>query len=220
MNQYHDIDTRLAPHRLCILGGFHPGPDDTAPAGCRTLLMIGPVEPGYWAHVTAQPEFADGKPDPVDRWSRRIIGRLACDLGGKAIFPFGGPPYQPFITWAQRTGRTSASPVSLLVHDTAGLMVSFRGALALKSHIALPAPAASAPCIVCAAPCQTACPVNALTAPGYDTDACHSHLRTKAGSDCLERGCRARRACPLSQSYGRTDAQSAYHMAQFHRGSP
>ena len=90
------IAERLAAHRLAVMGGFHPGLDDGAPQGTQTLLMLGPAEPGFWAHLTAQPEWLDGAPDPVDRWSRRVIGRLACDLGAKAVFPFGGPPYAPF----------------------------------------------------------------------------------------------------------------------------
>jgi hypothetical protein len=47
-------------------------------------------------------EFRDGRPDPIDRWSRRVIGHMACDLGAKALFPFGGPPWHPFIAWAKR----------------------------------------------------------------------------------------------------------------------
>lgn len=106
------------------------------PAGTRTLLLLGPAEPGFWAHLQAQPEW--GGPDPVDRWSRRVIGRIACDLGAKALFPFGGPPYHPFYRWALRTGRVWDSPVRLLVHSGQGLMVSFRGALALKEAVPVP----------------------------------------------------------------------------------
>ncbi len=132
------IDALLAPHHLTVLGGFHADPDDALPKGTQTLLMIGPGD-GFWPHVTAQPEW-DSTPDPIDRWSRRVIGTIACDLGGKAIFPFGGPPYHPFYAWALRTGRIWESPVRLLVHDTQGLMVSFRGALALKERLPLPPP--------------------------------------------------------------------------------
>lgn len=210
-----EIDARLAAHQLEVAGGFHPGPDDGAPEGCRTLLMLGPREPGFWAHVTAEPEFTDGKPDPLDRWSRRVIGHLACALGAKALFPFGGPPWRPFIGWAQRTGRAHVSPVTLLVHDRAGLMVSYRGALALREHIDLP-PAPPAPCDGCARPCETACPVGALDGTGYDVAACHAFLDTEDGRDCLDRGCRVRRACPVSETYGRRPAQSAFHMRSFH----
>ncbi len=215
MTTLAEIDASLAPDHLEVLGGFHPGPEDGAPDGCRTFLMLGPREPGFWAHVSAAPEFADGKPDPLDRWSRRVIGRLACDLGAKALFPFGGPPWRPFIGWAQRTGRAHVSPVTLLVHDHAGLMVSYRGALALREQIDLP-PAPPTPCDGCARPCETACPVGALGANGYDIQACHAFLDTEAGRDCLDRGCRVRRACPVSERYGRRPEQSAFHMRSFH----
>ena len=210
------LETRLAAERLTLLGGFAVRPDEPGfPSGTGTILMIGPAEPGFWAHLTAQPEW-DGAPDPVDRWSRRVIGRIACDLGAKALFPFGGPPWHPFYQWALRTGQVWDSPVRLLVHARQGLMVSFRGALALKEVVALPDPA-TRPCDTCPAPCLAACPVGALTEAGYDVPACHAHLDREAGNDCMNGGCLVRRACPVSQSYARLPEQSAYHMGQFHR---
>jgi epoxyqueuosine reductase len=209
------IEAALAPHALTLLGGFHATPDDALPPGTKTLLLLGPRQPGFWPHLTAQPEWQDGAPDPVDRWSRRTIGRLACDMGAKALFPFGGPPWQPFYAWALRTGRVWASPVRLLVHDEAGLMVSFRGALALKQRLDLPAPPPR-PCDSCAdRPCLSACPVGALTGAGYDLAACHAFLDTAPG--CMSQGCGVRRACPVSVRHARMPEQSAYHMGQFHR---
>jgi hypothetical protein len=211
------IDAALADHALISLGGFQAAPDDALPKGTRTLLLVGPRQPGFWPHLTAQPEWQDDAPDPVDRWSRRVIGRLACDLGAKALFPFGGPPYRPFYTWALRTGRVWQSPVKLLVHDEAGLMVSFRGALALKAQIDLPPPPAS-PCDSCAdQPCRSACPAGALTGDGYDLPVCHAWLDRAAGADCMSSGCAVRRACPVSARHARMHEQSAYHMRQFHR---
>ncbi|MFW5881220.1 MAG: ferredoxin [Roseicyclus sp.] len=210
------IAARAAGHRLEIFGAFHPGPDDGTPAGTRTLLLLGPAEPGFWAHVTASPEFADGAPDPLDRWSRRVIGGMACDLGAKALFPFAGPPWRPFIAWAKRSGRAWASPVGFLVHDRAGLMVSYRGALALRARIDLPAPPDQAPCETCARPCLAACPMGALSAAGYDSAACHGFLDTDPGAACLSAGCAVRLACPVSRDYGRLPEQSAWHMARFH----
>lgn len=206
----------LAAHHLAILGGFHPTADDAVPAGTQTLLLLGPAEPGFWPHLTAQPEWQDGQPDPIDRWSRRVIGRIACDLGAKALFPFGGPPYHPFYTWALRTGRIWDSPVRLLISADQGLMVSFRGALALKTRIDIPAPTPR-PCDTCAAPCQDACPAQALTGDGYDVPACHAFLDTDQGTPCMTTGCATRRACPLSQAYARLPEQSAYHMRRFHK---
>ena len=50
---------RLAEERLEVLGGFAVAVADGEagiPAGTRTLLMLGPKEPGFWAHLTVQPE--------------------------------------------------------------------------------------------------------------------------------------------------------------------
>ncbi len=213
---YADIADRAAEERLEIFGGFHVEDTDGVPAGTQTILLIGPAEPGFWAHITASQEYQGTDPDPIDRWSRRVIGRLACDLGSKALFPFTGPPWHPFIAWAKRSGRAWESPVGFLVHDRAGLMISYRGALALKHRIELPDTAEAPPCAECAAPCLTACPVGALSEDGYDADACHSYLDTSPGADCMNRGCAVRRACPVSQSYRRLPDQSAHHMRRFH----
>ena len=212
----HRIAAMAQAHRLTILGGFHAEGDTTLPKDTHTLLLLGP-DAGFWPHLKAQPEW-DGAPDPIDRWSRRVIGGMACDLGAKALFPFTGPPWHPFQQWALRTGRIRESPVRLLVHDAQGLWVSFRGALALKDALDLPAPP-PAPCEACAArPCLTACPPRALTGAGYDVPACHVYLDSPEGQDCLSQGCAVRRACPVSQRYDRMAEQSAWHMARFHPG--
>ncbi|AWD21642.1 ferredoxin [Fuscovulum blasticum] len=210
-----ELDARLLAEFLEVLGGFAVAEGEEGfPPGTRTVLLLGPREPGFWPHLQAQTEW-DGSPDPVDRWSRRVVGRLACDLGAKALFPFGGPPYHPFYAWALRTGRCWPSPVRLLIHASQGMLVSIRGALALRDEVAVPPPVAQ-PCETCAAPCRTACPAGALGAAGYDLPACHGWLDT-GGADCLTGGCLVRRACPVSATYARMPEQSAYHMRQFHR---
>jgi hypothetical protein len=207
-----------ADHRLAVFGGFHPAHGDVCPVGTGTVLLFGPAEPGFWVHVTIMPEWQDGAADPLDRWSKRVLDDIAASHGGQAIFPSDGPPYPPFYRWALRTGRVWASPVQLLVHDQAGLMVSFRGALALPDRLDLPPLPAASPCESCTErPCETACPAGALTTEGYDVPSCHAFLDTPAGRDCLSSGCLVRRACPLSQAYGRLPEQSAYHMRLFHK---
>lgn len=202
----------VAAPGLRVMGAFCPGPGDDVPAGFGTLVMLGPSE-DFWEVLTAAPEF--GAPDPVDRWSERVIGAMAKDLGGQAFLPFGGPPYAPFLRWALRTGRAWSSPVGMLVHDTTGLMVSYRGAIALRDRLKIPPPGPR-PCDGCDRPCLSACPVGALGPDGYDTDACHRYLDTPAGSACLSGGCLARRVCPASAGAARAAAQSAHHMAYFH----
>lgn len=206
----------LAAERLFVAGEVREG-------GAR-ILLLSPDEPGFWAHVTAEPEFADGAPDPLDRWSGRVIGALAKALGGRAILPSDGPPYPPFYSWALASGQAFASPILMLVHRRMGLLTSFRGALALPADptaapadTAAAAPATPHPCDGCAAPCTRACPCGALGAQGYDTAACHAFLNAPEGQSCLLAGCLARRSCPLGESYGRLEEQSAWHMRQFHK---
>ena len=199
--------------RLAVLGAFHTSRADGA--GDGTLVLLGPDEPGFWPHVTAACEFADGAPDPLDRWSERVISHIARDLDGTAFFPFGDPP-RPFITWALKGGACFVSPVTLLVHTRAGLFVSFRGAILLAGHLPLP-DAPPNPCDTCdGKPCLTACPAGALTGGGYDLDGCHAFLDTGPGADCLSQGCAVRRSCPAGAGYHRLAAQSAYHMERFH----
>jgi hypothetical protein len=216
MTLYQDITDAAARMHLAPFGAFHPNANDAAPKGCKTLILFGPKDPEFWPYFQSTPEAQDGRPDPLDRWSTRVMGDLAVQFDAQPILPFAGPPWHPFIAWAKRSGRIWQSPVTILVHDTAGMMVSFRGALALRDHIALPHETQTRPCERCTTPCATACPVGALGPDGYDTDACHAFLDTKAGQDCLTQGCKARRACPISQSYGRLPAQSAFHMRHFH----
>ncbi len=216
MTSYRSIETLAAKQHLAIFGAFHPTEDDLLPSSIQTLLLLGPREPGFWPQVSASAAFTSARSDPLDHWSRQIIGRLACDLGGKAYFPFGGPPWHPFIAWAKRSGRAWESPVSLLVHDQAGLMVSYRGALGLTERLDLPLPPEQPPCASCTAPCRTTCPVQALSDQGYDTGACHDFLNTDPGQSCMTQGCAVRRSCPVSQSYGRLPEQSAFHMRSFH----
>ncbi|OYX40574.1 MAG: ferredoxin [Rhodobacterales bacterium 32-67-9] len=211
------MEDRIAPHRLAVFGAFHAEAGDELPPDTGTVFLLGPEEPGFWRHVTSDPEWLDGQPDPLDRWSARVIGAIARSFGGTACFPFGGPPYHPFYRWALRTGRAWASPVTLLVHDRAGLFASYRGAILLPQRIDLPPPPAAAPCADCLGqPCRGACPASALSAAGYDVPACHGFLDTEAGGECLSLGCAVRRACPVSQAYGRLPEQSAYHMRLFH----
>lgn len=209
------ISAKAGNDQLAVLGAFHTDADDDA-IGLGTLVLLGPKEPGFWTHVTAQPEFNDAKPDPLDRWSARTIAALAYQLGGTAYFPFG-MPVRPFITWALRTRSAWISPAHLLVHETAGLFVSYRGAILVPGELDLPPPPHK-PCDSCAdKPCLTACPTSAITSQGYDLPACHTYLDSDAGQSCMSQGCAVRRACPLAQTYPRVEPQSAYHMAQFHK---
>ena len=207
------IETVANQEALSVFGTLRTTEDDNLGPG--TILLLGPHEPGFWAHVTAAPEFADGQPDPLDRWSHRTISALAETAGGTPLFPFG-QPVRPFIGWASRSGRAWSSPVGLLVHDRAGLMVSYRGAILVPGLHIQPS-SKPFPCDACETkPCLTACPVNALSVDGYDIPECHAYLDSAEGQICMSQGCAVRVSCPVSQSYHRLATQSAFHMRQFH----
>ena len=207
------IADRAAAHGLQLLGHAPLLAEDGLDPAYRSLVLLGPDEPGFWPLFTASAEYADGAADPLDRWSARVIGGIAEAAGGQALFPFGGPPYHPFIGWALRSGRAWQSPVGLLVHETAGLFVSFRGAIALPDP-APDAPGRGSPCDHCAAqPCRTACPVDAFGGGAYDVPACKAHLARGAGAPCRG-GCLVRRACPVGAGQ-RPALQSAFHMEAF-----
>lgn len=179
--------------------------------GDSTITLIGPDEPRFWDVFTASPEFRNNAADPLDRWSRRVIAEVAAQMGADPIFPFGGPPYAPFYSWAIATGRFWPSPIGCLVHEEAGLLASFRGAL--RWNVTAAVGRGPQPCLTCAAPCKTTCPVGAF-ANGYDVAACKAHVLSAEGRACREGGCLARRACPVG-AMRRLPAQSAFHMEAF-----
>lgn len=182
-----------------------------------TVVLLG-TGPRFWPIFSASPEYLDGVPDPVDRWSKRVVGALSHQFAATCQFPSDGPPYPPFIRWALDSGRFFQSPVGMMVHPDVGLMISLRGALLLPMALALPQESGTSPCRDCPAPCTTACPVQALSATApYEVATCHTFLDSDEGADCMARGCIARRACPHSFKAGRPDAQSALHMRSFHK---
>lgn len=206
----------LAPHGLAPVGAFHPAGEDGVPAGIATLVLVGADGARLWPVFTASPEFGDGAPDPLDRWSRRVLGAVAAGLGARALFPFDGPPYLPFQRWAARGEGARPSPVAMQVSPGRGLWLSYRGALGLAARLEL-APAAPPPCPSCSAPCRTACPVDAFAGGAYDVAGCLAHITSAAGRACREGGCLVRHACPAGRATAPPRAQSAFHMRAFIR---
>jgi len=213
---FREIKEICEERGLSVFGALHPEICDDAPSGCQTLLLLGPREPGFWGRIKRSAEFHGG--NPVDRWSQRVIGDLARDIHAQAVFPFGGPPFHPFVNWALKSGTVWLSPVNLLVHGNAGLFVSFRGALAFTRLIDLPPHSGTRPCDSCKTQrCLTDCPAGALTDAHYDVASCHDYLNKPQGACCLSHGCLVRRGCPAGEDYQRLAEQSAHHMGFFHK---
>jgi epoxyqueuosine reductase len=206
----HTIDqlsARVRPHGLFVMGFFCENDE--------TLVLIG-ADKGFWEHFKQSPEFSDTLVHPIDRWSKQLLTKIATEQNGSAVFPSDGPPFAPFIAWATQSGRFWQSPTGMLVHDTAGLMISIRGAIKLP-FATRTQPTRPNPCDSCVErPCAVACPISALSAEHfYDVPKCKTYLGTPQGSDCMSDGCHVRQICPISQSFNRPKEQSAFHMNAF-----
>lgn len=217
------LNQDAAAHGLSVRAAFAIAPDDGVPAldgeaPAQTLALFGNIGSSLWPGFTAGPEYADGKPHPLDRWSERIGRELAQRYGGRAFFPFGGPPRYPFQRWALRGGSLFASPVGLLIDRKHGLWHAFRFALALPDLLdeALVASAADSPCASCAGrPCLSACPAQAFIEGEYRVQRCVEFLASHSDAACWRIGCLPRHACPIGQLDRYLPAQAAFHMRSF-----
>lgn len=217
MPRYAEIEAKAKAGGLEPRGGFCPTEADGLGDGVGWLLLLGAIGGSVWPAFDSAPEADDGKPNPLDRWSTRVVGTLAKQLNAEPFFPFGGPPYHPFLRWAQQAEGLSPSPLGMLIHPDHGLWHAYRGALAFAAappdwQAAVPAPS---PCPSCTKPCLTACPVGAFTPQGYDVQACRRHLATQAGRPCMTGGCLARRACPVAPHLAYDRPQTEFHMRAF-----
>jgi hypothetical protein len=207
-----------------LAGGFHPEPADAVPAlpdgrPAGTLLLVGNAGSALWRRMQAAPEAGD--PHCFEAYTRRVIGELAVRVGGHALFPSDGPPWLPFQRWARRAEPgLKASPLGMLIHPVFGLWHAYRAALIFADRAALEAPRRlSHPCNDCAEkPCLAACPAKALGADGYDVAACRNYLSQHPDCDCLQAGCRVRRACPVGRAFAYDPDHAAHHMRAFAAG--
>lgn len=221
------IVATLQPLGLHALGVCPAEPSDRLPmlAGGRlakSIVLVGNIGSSIWSVFKASAEFHDARPDPLDRWSRRVGGAIASRLGGHAVYPFEGPPYWPFQTWAARGGETSVSPLAVLIHPRFGLWHAFRFALVFEQPCqpARVGVAAESPCLGCTAqPCLAACPVGAFGDHAYKLDACMAHLH-RADAACPSQGCLARRACPVGTQFTYTPEHLRFHMKAFMAARP
>lgn len=216
---FSDLTSRFESNGLTWLGSFAIGENDR-PFPERTvqpkrIAIIGNVGSLIWpVFESARQE----RPDlTLDQWTEGVIDRIASDFSLEAVYPFKGPPYHPFIRWAQRTGVLFASPIGLTIHPTFGLWLAFRAALLIDQDLEEPETTAEHPCESCQdRPCLSSCPVGAFTAEGYQFDACLDHVASP-GNVCSHGGCLARIACPVGQAYRYRQPHAAFHMHELLR---
>lgn len=218
----------LSPLGLVVRGGFNPDISDTVPEFSKgvdsgTLLLVGNTSPLMWQKFQESEAFqmasAGCEDEPLDRWSKSVVDQVARGLSARAVYPFEGPPFQPFLTWAMRADSVSQSPLGLSIHPTYGLWHAYRAALLFPEVVPISPPRnAELPCASCAHQmCLSTCPVDAFGTGTYDVPRCLEYLSTDAGARCLERGCLARHACPVGAEFTYSPAQAEFHMKAFVR---
>ena len=223
MSRYAEVVRRaeaagLSVRGACHLAGADSGFELPPLSTAATLVLLGFTGSRQWPVFAAAAEARDGEPDPLDRWSRRLIDSLAAEFGATACYPSGVPPL-PFQRLALSCEPVHHSPLGLLIHPRWGLWHAYRGALAFDEVLEIPPPAAvPRPCDSCQGqPCLSACPVGAFRDGRFDLEACVGHVASELGHDCRNGGCRARRACPVGTESTYVAAQQSFHMEAFLR---
>lgn len=233
MSPSASLARRLGRVGLLVLGRFVIEKGDIGTAGPaalagRSAVLVGNAGSGMWEAFSACHEFADGRADPLDRWTRRVVGEaLAGQAGGKAqaLFPFGNPVW-PFQRWARRAMGVEASPLGLLIHPEYGLWFALRAAIVTgKNAVEKPIQVVEKvihPCAGCREkPCLSACPVEAFSPEDFAVERCRSYLDSRrwqidsAAPDCMQGGCAAREACPVGRNRRYPDAQVRFHMSAY-----
>lgn len=219
---YQQIKNSLKQSGLHILSSFHIDQGDL-PTSIKNepieyvLLMIGNAGSSSWPNFIKSVEYQDGLADPMDRWSKRIANKLRNQFGGFVAFPFDGPPYYPFVSWANNGGMSSISTLGLSIHTEFGLWHAYRFALFIPaSKVKLPKLEKSInPCVNCSQPCLTACPVNAFTGSDYRYLDCVKFLSNNSNYECNTKGCASRRACPEARAFQYDQEHAQFHMSAF-----
>jgi hypothetical protein len=218
-----EISAALASHGLILRGGFVFGEDEEAlpisGAPARSVLLVGQAGAGPWPDfVRWQKRHGADLANPLDAWSREIIGGIAEKFGARAISP-SNRPYLPFQQWAMRSQRLKPSPLGILMHPLYGLWHAYRGALLFDREISIRIPQKPIHlCDLCdGKPCLKACPVDAYSEQGFAHGDCLSHVRGDRGAACRTGGCLDRNACPFGAAYRYPAQMQAFHMASFMR---
>ncbi|CDX29403.1 conserved hypothetical protein [Mesorhizobium plurifarium] len=217
-----EIAAALAANGLILRGGFSFGDDETAPAGfsggpARSVLLIGQAGAAPWPHFQRWRERqARDIANPLDSWSREVIGAVAQEFGARAVSP-SDRPYLPFQQWAMRAEGLKPSPLGILMHPRYGLWHAYRGALLFEDQLPFPEPhEAIHLCDTCVdKPCLKSCPMDAYSGQGFAHEACLAHVRGPQGVPCRSSGCLDRNACPYGTSYRYPPEVQAFHMAAF-----
>lgn len=183
----------------------------------KSVILIGHAGSSIWPHFSKWLEGrSKDEPNPLDTWSKEVIGAAAREFGGHAVFP-SDKPYLPFQQWAMMAEGLKPSPLGMLIHPVYGLWHAYRGAVLFSDlTLSLGVEKLSHPCDTCIEkPCLSACPVNAFSDDGFAVGDCRTYLTSHSGHHCMDNGCQARGACPVGMEYAYVPGQMRFHMRAF-----
>ncbi|TRD00633.1 hypothetical protein FJV76_18030 [Mesorhizobium sp. WSM4303] len=219
-----EIAAALSANGLILRGCVTFAEGEEPPSGlsgafAKSALLVGQAGAAPWPHFLRwrerQPQTIA---NPLDTWSRQVIGAVAEKFGARAVSP-SDRPYLPFQQWAMRAEGLKPSPLGILMHPKYGLWHAYRGALLFEDEISIEASEASIHlCDTCVEkPCIKSCPVDAYSTEGFAYQSCLAHVRGANGSPCRSGGCLDRNACPYGTVYRYPPDVQAFHMAAFIR---
>lgn len=219
-----DLIGELSFHGLIPRGGFNFADAETPPSGpsgqpAKSVLLVGQAGAAPWPHFQTWRERQPAiLANPLDTWSREVIGSVAEKFGARAVSP-SDRPYLPFQQWAMRAEGLQPSPLGILMHPEYGLWHAYRGALLFDAEISIQAPHETIHlCDACVEkPCVKACPVDAYSQAAFDYPGCIAHVRGARGHACRSGGCLDRNACPYGAQYRYPAEVQAFHMASYIR---
>ncbi|MCV6603089.1 MAG: hypothetical protein OIF54_16275 [Cohaesibacter sp.] len=210
------LDHEIAPLGLVILAAFCPKCEEKAVPGQDsqpgTIVMVGNAGSAMWTPFDQAREKND--PDAMNKWTQQSLQPIADSLNCDLVFPFAGPPWYPFVSWAERSGNVVKSPLGMGLHREYGLFHAHRGAFLFKEILPVAARKTGNPCQDCVSqPCLSACPVSAFGGKAYNVAHCKSYMQDQK-VECWT-GCLARKACPIGQDCHYSAEHARYHMQAF-----
>lgn len=206
--------------------------------GAVAAVVLGDGGGDFFARFRAAPEATDGAPDPINRYTARVVRALVAEVavGLTARFPFDVPPAGPAeprppagsaeplpaarpagpsgpLLPLQRIGMAAGlppgGPLGLQIHPRFGPWWAYRALVLCDRPLPEAQPLASS-CTGCPAPCVSACPGGAVAPGGFAVGRCGAHRLVHA--PCAD-NCSARRACVVGREHAYGDAQLGFFMA-------
>lgn len=225
---FANLVSRLDSSGLVCFGGFELSQKECVEEGeallGRKAILIGNAGPQMWEAFSDSKEYKDNKPDPMNRWTKRVLDLIADEYQAHVIYPFE-KPFWPFQKMAEAALGVRPSPLGILIHPEYGLWHAFRGVLVFdSSHGMMNQISALSrqdeklihPCDTCVEkPCLTACPVGAFTGEALKVENCFSHLDSHSSPFCMQTGCQSRKACPVGKYFEYSSEQIQFHMKAY-----